>query len=68
MNKIKRRCPNCATIELTRVQRRGFLQERVYSKLGLYPWECPLCREVFLVKSRGRGYRKTNPGAEGKNG
>jgi DNA-directed RNA polymerase subunit RPC12/RpoP len=66
MNKTKRRCPNCANVEMTRIQRRGFLQERVYSRLGLYPWECPFCREVFLVKSRGRSYRRVNPDGEGQ--
>jgi DNA-directed RNA polymerase subunit RPC12/RpoP len=65
MNKNKRRCPNCSSVEMTRVQRRGFMQERVYPKLGLYPWECPFCREVHLLKSRGRGYRRINRDAEG---
>jgi hypothetical protein len=23
------------------------------STLGYYPWECPLCRIVFYLKSRG---------------
>ncbi len=65
MSKSKRRCPSCSNVEMTRVHRRGFLQERVYSKLGLYPWECPFCREVFLLKSRGHNYRRSNPAPDG---
>ncbi len=64
MRKSKRRCPNCANVEMARVERRGFLQEHVYPRLGFYPWECPFCREVFLLKSRGRSYRKAHPNSE----
>jgi len=66
MSKSKRRCPNCTNVEMIRVPRRGFLQEHVYSRLGLYPWECPFCREVFLQKNRGRSYRRANPDPEGQ--
>jgi hypothetical protein len=53
MSKIKRVCPNCKHGEMVRVQRRGFLQEHVFPKLGFYPWECPICRELSLQRSRG---------------
>jgi hypothetical protein len=43
---------------MVRVHRHGFLQQQVFPKLGLYPWECLTCREVFLKKGRGHGYKK----------
>jgi hypothetical protein len=61
MSKRKKACPNCAEVELTRVGRHGFLQEHVYPKFGMFPWECAQCRQIFLLKSRGVSYRKANP-------
>jgi len=61
MSKRKMTCPSCAEVELTRVARHGFLQERVYPKFGMYPWECTQCRQIFLLKSRGYSYRKAGP-------
>ena len=61
MSKRKKICPNCAEAELTRVARHGFLQERVYPKFGMFPWECGQCRQIFLLKSRGHSYRKAGP-------
>jgi hypothetical protein len=66
MNKAKRHCPNCEHVEMVRTHRRGFMQEHVYPRLGLYPWECPFCREVFLLKSRGRSYRRSRPDSENR--
>jgi hypothetical protein len=61
MSKSKKTCPNCSEFELTRVARHGFMQERVYPKFGMFPWECGQCRQIFLLKSRGRSYRKAGP-------
>jgi ssDNA-binding Zn-finger/Zn-ribbon topoisomerase 1 len=61
MSKAKKTCPQCDEVELTRVARRGFMQERVYPKFGMFPWECAQCRQIFLLKSRGRSYRKAGP-------
>lgn len=60
-SRSKEMCPKCTAIALTRVARHGFLQEQVYPRFGLYPWECAQCREVFLLKSRGVSYRKARP-------
>lgn len=60
-SKSKKMCPKCTEVQLTRVARHGFLQEHVYPKFGLFPWECAQCREVFLLKSRGVSYRKARP-------
>jgi hypothetical protein len=64
MSKAKKTCPNCDEMELTRIARSGFMQERIYPKLGMFPWECGQCRQVFLLKSRGRSYRKASPRAD----
>jgi hypothetical protein len=66
MSKGKKACPNCEEVELTRVARHGFLQERVYPKFGMYPWECAQCRQIFLLKGRGVSYRKAGPGSGSK--
>jgi hypothetical protein len=51
-------CPKCKNSVMDRVARDGLLESRVYSKAGLYPWECPLCRNRTLVKNRGLRIRK----------
>ena len=47
------RCEYCGNA-LRRLARQGFLQKKIYSKFGYYPWECPLCREPMLVKQQHR--------------
>jgi len=59
---LKRPCPNCNNVALVRTHRRGFLQEHLLPKLGLYPWECQICRQIFLQKSRGHHSRRTLQG------
>jgi ribosomal protein L37AE/L43A len=59
MTQKKLQCPKCEEVELTRVARKGFLQEHIYPKFGLYPWECGQCRQVFLLKARGKSYRRS---------
>jgi DNA-directed RNA polymerase subunit RPC12/RpoP len=57
----KVRCDYCGN-QLRRLAREGFLQKKVYSKFGYFPWECPLCREPVLVKQQHR--LKKRSGAE----
>jgi ribosomal protein L37AE/L43A len=58
MSKRKKMCPKCDEMELTRVARRGFLQEYILPRFGMYPWECGQCRRVFLLSFRGRHERR----------
>jgi hypothetical protein len=52
-------CKKCGT-SMRRLSRRGFLQEKIYSLFGYYPWECPLCRKpVMLKKQYQRRTRRT---------
>jgi hypothetical protein len=37
---------------MRRVARRGLLQEKLFPLIGLYPWDCCLCREVRLYRRR----------------
>ena len=44
-------CTRCGH-SLQRMQRRGFLQKRVYPRFGYYPWHCPYCREPMILKKQ----------------
>jgi hypothetical protein len=44
-------CKDCGN-PLRRLARQGFLQLKVYPKLGYYPWECPICRKTTMVKKQ----------------
>jgi hypothetical protein len=46
---------------MRRIHREGFFQRRILSLLGLYPWECPICRKPRLLRQRGRRARRTVP-------
>jgi DNA-directed RNA polymerase subunit RPC12/RpoP len=51
------RCENCGNA-LRRLARQGFLQKKLYSRFGYYPWECPLCRELVMVRQQHRLKRR----------
>lgn len=53
------RCEYCGN-ELRRLARQGFMQTKIYSRFGYYPWECPLCREPMLVKQQHRLKRESS--------
>jgi hypothetical protein len=43
---------------MRRLGRAGFLLGRIYPLFGYYPWECPLCRKMRLMRMRGRRMRR----------
>jgi predicted RNA-binding Zn-ribbon protein involved in translation (DUF1610 family) len=47
-------CPACGTDHMRRLARAGFWQRQVFSRIGYYPWECPLCRKTRLFRVRGK--------------
>jgi DNA-directed RNA polymerase subunit RPC12/RpoP len=51
---VEMRCTRCGG-PLRRMLRKGFLQEKIYSLFGYYPWECPYCREPIMIKMRNQG-------------
>ena len=43
---------------MRRLHRSGFFQRHVYTILGYYPWECPICRETEYIRVRGTQERR----------
>ncbi len=39
---------------MRRLARAGFLQQHIWPFFGYYPWECPICRKLRLVRCRRR--------------
>ena len=45
------KCSKCGT-QSVRMERSGFLQSRIYSLIGLYPWRCSTCGKRTLAFMR----------------
>jgi len=56
-------CRNCDCKQIFRMKRVGFLQNRVYSIFGFYPWKCPECKTRYLLRARGSRRKKTAIGS-----
>lgn len=54
------RCPACGYKRVHRLERKGFMQLNVYPLFGYYPWECGMCRQLFMIKKRYRRKRRSN--------
>ena len=55
-------CPGCGENRLFRIQRKGFLQRRIYALFGYYPWKCRRCELLQLKRVRRErevGHRKS---------
>jgi DNA-directed RNA polymerase subunit RPC12/RpoP len=50
-------CPRCGSDYMKRIRGTGFLQARVCSIFGYYPWRCTKCLGNFLIKIRGESKR-----------
>jgi hypothetical protein len=46
-------CPHCTGGELRRLNRIGFIERRVLCSLGIFPWECVLCRKKTYRRNDG---------------
>jgi hypothetical protein len=46
-------CRYCSGKELRRVSRRGYFQRVFLPKLGIFPWECVLCRHKYFLRDDG---------------
>lgn len=56
-------CKFCQSTDVFRIPRHGFFQTRIYILFGLFPWECPHCRHISILASRGKNrrlYRASN--------
>ena len=54
-------CPDCGRPQMRRLPRYGFLQDWFWPRLGFYPWECPICRKMRMVRFRGKRVRQKSP-------
>lgn len=58
-------CPTCSASVAVRINRNGFWQRQVLSRLGLYPWKCGACGSTFLYKRRGRNHHHSSEHSHG---
>jgi hypothetical protein len=47
-------CPKCSSPRTHRMERQGFMQQKIYPFFGYFPWECKICRVTFLEKKRNK--------------
>lgn len=59
-DKTDLKCASCGN-DLRRLSRNGFLERKVYSYFGYYPWECPICRQRIFVKKKNKHKRSSFP-------
>lgn len=58
-------CPACNYPSIRRTARISFLQGRVFPLFGCYPWECPKCGKIFIIKDRGDQPRENEEEKQG---
>jgi|GEM_PF-1979226 len=54
-------CSKCNSGELRRIKRTGLWQKFILPLLDYYPWECPQCRVVQIVKHRADHHSDGHP-------
>ncbi len=59
----QRRCSNCGSQDLRRVNRSGVWQRQILTFFGFYPWECVFCRERQLLRDEGKKRRNGPAGS-----
>ncbi len=54
MSSVKDRvhCRKCGSDRVYRVEREGFMEEKIYPLFGYYPWRCKICRDHVMVRKR----------------
>ncbi|SPE26300.1 hypothetical protein SBA5_540058 [Candidatus Sulfotelmatomonas gaucii] len=45
-------CRFCGSDRVFRIYREGFLQRRIYSFFGFYPWRCRTCKANVMLHKR----------------
>ena len=60
MTAVKERvhCRKCGSDRVYRVEREGFMQEKIYPLFGYYPWRCKICRVHVMLRKRKRAPTK----------
>jgi hypothetical protein len=54
---------HCGSSALRRINRHGFLEETMLPKLGLYPWECAMCRKKTFLRDNGHAEIRRKQGS-----
>lgn len=54
-------CEKCGSDKVCRVFREGFLEEKIYSLFGYYPWRCRYCGLRTKLRKRGKVKRRDFP-------
>jgi uncharacterized C2H2 Zn-finger protein len=54
-------CPQCGLENPHRMERRGFLEKRIYSIFGYFPWRCSRCESRFYLRKRYQKHRQSPP-------
>jgi hypothetical protein len=44
---------HCGSGAMRRINRHGMLERALLPKLGLYPWECAMCRRKTYLRDNG---------------
>jgi hypothetical protein len=47
-------CRKCGSDRIYRIDRWGFLRNRIYSLFGFYPWKCKVCGRHMMLWRRTR--------------
>jgi hypothetical protein len=60
MTAVKERvhCRKCGSNRVYRVEREGFMQEKIYPLFGYYPWCCKICKDHVMLRKRKRARTK----------
>lgn len=58
-------CPTCGDEHPHRLERKGFLEQKVFPLFGFYPWLCGSCRTSFLMRKRYRRKVRSQENAAG---
>jgi hypothetical protein len=58
------KCKECHH-EPARIERKGFLQQKIYPLLGYYPWRCHGCGSQMLFRNRGLIKGRRHSASEG---
>jgi DNA-directed RNA polymerase subunit RPC12/RpoP len=45
-------CPKCRYDAIERSKRKGFLEKKIFSLFGYYPWRCEGCSTRFFLRVR----------------
>ena len=45
-------CQKCSSNRVYRVERKGFMQKKIYPLFGYFPWRCKSCGDQVMLRKR----------------